>query len=460
MAGWLWLGHLSSYLLHKPSEDNPDDRYQFEFKTQSEVAAADSTKYLWFRVNDILKFSNGDEAIEDYCKAKDYDRAQERIITRLYKVIAEEFNVNYFEEMEKSLDKVLKIFIRVNSGGMQLSYSDLLMSLLTATFKSEIRENMENFVDSLRDQGFGCIGRDQVLKTCLMLTDSNHIFKLSNFSKSNIRKIEDKWNLITEYILVTVKFLASLGYKDQLSSGYIASVVAYYLYKRSEQKPSSGDRNAISMFVKLAQIRGFFSAGLDGKLTRTKDLLDTSSDFSDFLNKTYAEFEGFKVSPSDVEWFVENVQYGASSMLPLLQLLYPNLNYSTTVFHIDHIYPKSKFVGTTAGLPDNYIGRQNYLFNLQLLEGVANEEKRAKDPEVWLKSQYADQKKREKYLSDNFIPKDFVLDWDKLPQFETDRKALLKVRLLEAFGIDDKKLEAKAIATLEDSTLDAPGDLF
>ena len=37
--------------------------------------------------------------------------------------------INYFLEEDDRLDKVLNIFIRVNSGGTVLSYSDLLLSI-------------------------------------------------------------------------------------------------------------------------------------------------------------------------------------------------------------------------------------------------------------------------------------------------------------------------------------------
>ena len=426
-------------LKHQPSEDNPEDGYQFEFKTLDEVRRSEPEKYMWFRVSEILKFSNNKESIRSYCSDKGYDRNTEDMITDLYNVISTEQNISYFEETEKSLDKVLKIFIRVNSGGMQLSYSDLLMSLLTATFQSEIRDNMERFVDVLRDKGFSCVGRDQVLKTCLMLSGCNHIFKLSNFSKSNIRKIESNWTRITECITNAIGILSNLGYKNQLSSGYIASVIAYYLFKNPSNKLSHQDKDSIGMFVRIAQIRSFFSAGLDGKLSKCKEYLDVTNNFTEFLEKAKNSFDGFKIQSGDIDWYIENIKYGSNALLPLLQLLYPNFNYGTTVFHIDHIYPKSKFVKTTSGLPSNYIGRENDLFNLQLLEGIVNEEKKAKDPETWLEKEYPDVSKREKYLADNYIPQDFVLDWDKLPNFEEKRKPLLVKALYKAFGIRVKE---------------------
>lgn len=57
--------------------------------------------------------------------------------------------ISFFEEKEKNLNKVLNIFIRVNSGGVKLSYSDLLMSILTASFSSDIREKMNELVEML-----------------------------------------------------------------------------------------------------------------------------------------------------------------------------------------------------------------------------------------------------------------------------------------------------------------------
>ena len=76
------------------------------------------------------------------------------ILEKLKNVICTERLISYFEETEKNLDKVLKIFIRVNSGGTTLSYSDLLMSILTAKLlqKSEMRKDI---VIELSYKGFG-----------------------------------------------------------------------------------------------------------------------------------------------------------------------------------------------------------------------------------------------------------------------------------------------------------------
>ncbi|EEC24197.1 hypothetical protein HPB128_158g5 [Helicobacter pylori B128] len=55
------------------------------------------------------------------------------------------------------------------------------MSILTASFSSDIREKMNGLVDTLKDKGFPNVGKDQVLKTCLLLIGKDTTFELKNF---------------------------------------------------------------------------------------------------------------------------------------------------------------------------------------------------------------------------------------------------------------------------------------
>ncbi|RVZ25448.1 hypothetical protein EC543_05215 [Helicobacter pylori] len=81
------------------------------------------------------------------------------------------------------------------------------MSILTASFSSDIREKMNELVDALKDKGFSNMEQDQVLKTCLLLIGKNTTFELKNFNKKNIKEIEDNWEKITEsiYNAATIK---------------------------------------------------------------------------------------------------------------------------------------------------------------------------------------------------------------------------------------------------------------
>jgi hypothetical protein len=306
------------------------------------------------------------------------------------------------------------------------------MSILTANFSTDIRDLMNKFVDSIRCQGFKVMGRDQILKTCLLLTESNHIFKLKNFSKSNINKIECNWEEITNSIFSAIKMLKEFGYTNRLSSGYILSIVAFYLYKNPSV--SKNDKNEIERFVRNAQITSYFSTSLDGKLEVIAKILKNASNFKE-INKELeiSKVQPLKISSDDVDRMID-LQYGNPAVLPVLQLLYSNLDYKNSTFHIDHIYPKSKFNKKNLKLTEEYYKKSNYLYNLQLLQGDENISKKAKDPEIWLKEFYLnDVNKIEEYKKRNYIEKEFNLKWSEIKDFDKKRSERLLEKLKEIF---------------------------
>ncbi|GAA8307926.1 hypothetical protein HpKG86_12770 [Helicobacter pylori] len=110
-----------------------------------------------------------------------------------------------------------------------------------------------------------------------------------------------------------------------------------------------------------------------------------------------------------------------------MQILYSNLNYKTTTFQIDHIYPKSKFKKENEKLDKDFYEYRNLLYNLQLLEGTENSTKQDKDPEVWLKEEYKNEQAIEEYKKRNYIDPKLKLEWDNIKEFrETREKAIIK----------------------------------
>jgi hypothetical protein len=105
-------------------------------------------------------------------------------------------NVNFFLEREADLDKVLQIFIRINSGGTKLSYSDLLLSIATASWKgTDARQAIHGFVDELNSVNDELtFDQDFVLKSALVLSDISDVkFKVENFNAQNMGTIERAW---------------------------------------------------------------------------------------------------------------------------------------------------------------------------------------------------------------------------------------------------------------------------
>ncbi|RKU99517.1 DUF262 domain-containing protein [Helicobacter pylori] len=260
-------------LKHQPNMDNPEDNYQFEFHAQK---PENDKKHFWFKVGDILEL----KSVVNYTREHELGDKESELLETLNKAFHDKPLISFFEETEKNLNKVLNIFIRVNSGGVKLSYSDLLMSILTASFSSDIREKMNELVDALKDKGFPNVGQDQVLKTCLLLIGKDTTFELKNFNKKNIKEIEDNWEKITESIYNAAKLLKTFGYAGYLGSAYILSSLAYFYFLK--QRMDKNDEEQALKFVRNAQIMGYFGGPTDTKLSAIAHSMKEARTFEAF----------------------------------------------------------------------------------------------------------------------------------------------------------------------------------
>ncbi len=404
-------------LKHQPNMDNPEDNYEFEFHAKK---PENDEKHWWFKVGDILEL----KSVVNYTREHNLGNKESELLENLKNAFCTEKLISYFEETEKNLNKVLNIFIRVNSGGVKLSYSDLLMSILTASFSSDIREKMNELVDNLKDKGFSNMGKDQVLKTCLLLIGKDTTFELKNFNKKNIKEIEDNWEKITESIYNAAKLLENFGYAGYLGSAYILSSLAYFYFLNSKMNES--DKEQALKFVRNAQITSYFSNSTDTKLNNIANSMKDAQTFESF-NHNLAKHQTcpLKITNDAIEEMMCSSSHAL--VFPILQILYPNLNYKTTTFHIDHIYPKSKFKKENKKLNQDFYGWKDYLFNLQLLEGTENSAKKDKDPEVWFKEEYKDERAIEEYKKRNYIDPTLKLEWENIKEFrETREEAIIK----------------------------------
>ncbi len=408
-------------LKHQPNMDNPEDNYQFEFYAK---APTNDENHFWFKVGDILEL----ESVWNYAKDHGIEGNALNLLEKLNKAFRTDQLISFFEEKEKNLDKVLNIFIRVNSGGVKLSYSDLLMSILTASFSSDIREKMNELVDALKIKGFLNVGQDQVLKTCLLLIGKDTTFELKNFNKKNIKEIEENWEKITESIYDAAKLLGTFGYAYYLGSAYILSSLAYFYFLNPKMDKS--DEEQALKFVRNAQIMGYFSGSTDTKLSIIAHSIKEARAFEAFNhNLAKHQTNPLKITNDAIESMVSF--NSPTKVFPVLQILYPNLNYKTTTFHTDHIYPKSKFKKENEKLDKDFYNCENYLYNLQLLEGAENSAKKDKDPEVWLKEEYKNEQAIEEYKKRNYIDPKLKLEWENIKEFREKREEAIITKLKE-----------------------------
>lgn len=202
-----------------PEENERQMVYDFQFLTEQEhkLMSADVNS-IWYRINEILTFTSKDE-VDNYIDSKGWFKKDftKQTIRRLHDVIFNERLINYYLEKTQEIDTVLDIFIRTNSGGEPLSFSDLLMSITTANWTSDARKEIPDVVNKvfqIGNPGF-LIDKDFVLKTCLVLFNDNIKFQVKNFDKSNVIIFEKNWDRIKKSIIESFTLLSNIGFNNQ-----------------------------------------------------------------------------------------------------------------------------------------------------------------------------------------------------------------------------------------------------
>lgn len=193
---------------------------------------------------------------------------------------------------------------------------------------------------------------------------------------------------------------------------------------------NENDKEQALKFVCNAQITSYFTPSTDTKLNNIANSMKDAQTFESFNhNLAKHQTSPLKITNDAIEEMMCSSSH--ARVFPILQILYPNLNYKTTTFHIDHIYPKSKFKKENKKLNQDFYGWRDYLFNLQLLEGAENQAKKDKDPEVWLKEEYKGERAIEKYKKRNYIDPNLKLEWENIKEFRETREEAIITKLKE-----------------------------
>lgn len=442
--------HLYLDLLHDAPDAETGNRYRFAFLT-AERAAELEEDACWFKVSEILAMEAGPPLlawINERLPQQNLMKAY-RTLDQLFQIVHHRNLIAYYQEKSQDLDKVLNIFIRMNSGGTILSYSDLLLSMAVAQWDTlDAREEIHTLVDELNGigEGFG-FSKDLVLKAGLMLSDIGNVgFKVDNFNRANMAVLEQKWLEIKQALVLTVELMSSFGFNGQsLRADSAILPIAYYLFHR---KPGSGylthnahleDRERIRRWVvrSLVKASGVWGSGLDTLLTALRETL-RDHDGQRFPVEELQEVlarrgKSFAFEPEEIEELLD-LPYGNSRVFPLLSLLFPFIDFRNH-FHVDHVFPRSRFTPKrlrAAGVAEEYVTHYKELAerlpNLQLLQGNVNVEKQHKMPAEWLEETLPEGSQRDAYRQNHLLG-EVPSSLSEFETFHTDRRARLRERL-------------------------------
>lgn len=447
----------------KGEDDESMSHFDFRFLTKEQVdsASSDGAEH-WFLVGSVLNLPEvqsvdeiTDEAVRPYLvmHGLEANKFARKTLTRLYYLVRNEEVIHFYNEQSQEIDHVLEVFIRTNSGGTPLAFSDLLMSIAIANWDGDARKAIDDLVTEVRQSSemqFS-IGRDWVLKTALMLTEADVRFKVKNFDADRVGIIQSQWDQIRDCIVATFKMIRRFGLSDHSLRAKNAVIpLAFYLYKQSFQgKPLylsinnlnylRDERLALSRWLHMALLRGVFGGQADGVLTKMQRLLlkhlqKNAFPMDEIIDAFTATNKDLRFDEAYLRGLLE-IQYEDSRCRSVLGLLFSEINENLQL-DIDHLHPKSAFTKAAlskhAFLKDEpeklsfYLNPLNWnsITNLHLLNASQNRSKSDIPLSDWLADKQYGIKPGDLLLAERDS-----LHFEDFPEFCAARRGALLERL-------------------------------
>lgn len=439
--------------------------YNFRFLTDKQYQASNASQgdtHHWLYLQDLLKMPQVDggnhvwsKVVRPYLEEHSLleNEFAQNTLAQLYDVVRSQQIIHYFNETSQEIDHVLDVFIRTNSGGTKLDFSDLLMSIAVAHWDGDFRQELDSLINTIHqssDMGF-YMERDWILKTCLVLTGPDVRFKVKNFSGDQVSLIQSSWPSIKACIMETLRLVRRFGINPQsLTSRNALIPICYYLYKKDSGNEGlynsinnlakhHEQRELISRWLYMALLKGVFGGQADTILKAMRDLIDKHIEkplfpLPEIVDRFTATNKDLRFDDEYMESLL-NIEHGEGRCRALLHLLFPEMN-ATEIFHIDHLHPSSHFemkkLTKLEFLIDDadqlafYSASQhwNTIANLHLLNDSQNMNKKAKPLQEWLNDPNTH------LTSESLLVKDVDLSFQNFPEFFAKRRAALKQKLI------------------------------
>ena len=352
-----------------PDNEENDLRYIFEFKSPQKVDDPH-----WMKVGELIDIEI--PKISSFVDSKfkdDSEKIKERIKENIAKFI-QVFKIEeriHIQDVKEDLpyNDVLEVFIRVNSGGIILTKSDLLFSTVIL-HSPEMEKNFVEVVDELNGNGEYDFNTDFLIKTSFVLLDRGAKYDIKKLKDGTfIKNLEENFEKIRKALLSTIQFLktdAKILSKRFLKSDLALIPIVDFIYRQPHQQLPEGQAAKLRQYLYMSFFIRFYSYGPDGKLDVIHKKIKESKPITNFpiddIRKYMEERTGITYD------FSETMLYDLDLVLNIIQDgVYEIPKKRGWSLERDHIFPRS--ILEKKGFPEELI---NNIGNLRLINKTRN----------------------------------------------------------------------------------------
>jgi uncharacterized protein with ParB-like and HNH nuclease domain len=377
--------HLYFNILSGTSNSSEIFKYEFDF-----IKTPDA-KFPWIKFQDLVytitgPYPKGMMLINEYNVT---DNSHKETILNNLSIVNQCFCSN--EEITYSIidsidhpdlyteDDVVEIFIRANSGGTELEKSDLLFTLLVASWE-DAEDKITELLEDLNRTGYN-FHRDFIIKLCLVLLNTGSKYEIKKLKDENIvNQIKTEWDNISNSIRFVKDFIYDKTYlktKETLSSDLSLIPLIYFKYHFGEKWLNENDY--IDYLVKV-NLTGAFGGVSD---MFNDGLISIVKNDQSFIKENIFSFmkeKGKTLQLTEKNLFL--LSYTSKKQTHLLFNIWYGFNYQPTFKgnspQIDHIFAQSllksiKIVNSDGKKASKYKKSDiDQLANIMLLTALEN----------------------------------------------------------------------------------------
>ncbi len=420
--------------LQDDDDEGTGRNYKFEFWRDDE---SNRPKRL-VRVSDVVRMPDRleDDEIEKLVNGMGLDADGARIATRNLRRLRRKFReeivpVEVLDDdileanQARTIDQILDIFVRVNTGGTALTGSDLMFSLMKTKWV-QARPKFDALLAEIRAGELLGIDKDFVIRGLLTIADAPPAFEVRNV-ENHWSELEAKFDLFATALKSAIDFCRSADMRifsaklfDPINT---LLPLVYYLSKQKNGSVPDSQRAPLRAFGLLLLFNRFLSGrSPEARIRYLRAPMKKAGagplPLTELLGviATKQRHHAITTTPEMLSWEPRLA----------LNIAQPQAAKDTISWQekaeVDHIFPQSEYRPTHGDLVDD-IGNLSYLGKLR------NQRKNAKDPWDYFKD-VPDSELRDDFL----VPDRALLAKEKFPEFVEQRRALVVARVKEFLG--------------------------
>ena len=355
-------------------DDKTGKNYRFEFWRDDEPNRA---KRL-LRVADVAGWAprHEEEELEEAIKKMDLDAAEtslarrnlhllRRVLVQSDLVPLETIDEEVMRpEQARSIDEILDIFVRVNSGGTRLTKSDLMFSLIKTRWEGA-RDAFDTLLARVNPNGALPIDKDFVLRGLLTVADKPPTIEVETIAR-HWPDMEAKFETFEHAFASAIDFCGEpdVGLRSAALLTPVATLqpIIYYLSRRPRASVPDSERKPLKAFLYFMLFNDFVSS--DARIRWLREVLATAA--SDVLPlEALLGVVTSRQRETATQTTAQMLNWNPRLALNIAQpgVARETLSWQSTP-EIDHIFPQSIYRPKHGALVDD-IGNFAYLGKLR-----------------------------------------------------------------------------------------------